>query len=294
MGACYDGPMLLALLGVSMATACEGERTLAALLVTMDEAEAQFGVDAERFRQATDGTVAGAECLAEVVTPSIAARLHRIVGLRAYVDQDNEAAARAFAASRRLEPAYVLPLAMAPEGHPLRGAYQQIDVGSTATTRLPTSPEARWLADGRLDGVRVAEWPTLLQRVDAAGRVLDGDYARGGPLHATLPVTTAPVAAATVAAAPPLAPASATAASTDKKRPARALGVAGVATGVAAAAAYGVALAVATEYRDHDVPHTADELNAMRGTANTLVVVSGVAGAGAVALGVGAVVSLAF
>lgn len=269
---------------VGAAFACDGDRTLGTLLAHLDQADVAFGRDEVGFRSATDATLAGVVCLEEAATPSLAARAHRTLGLRHYVDGDLDAARRAFAAARRLDPEFTFPAAWAPDGHPLRAAYGEIDQAAGTVVKLESRPGGRWLADGRLDGVRVAEWPAWLQGVGDDGRVLAAEYS----LEAR---TAAPGATLAEAPASPPLPAAAAASRAEGAVP-RTLTVASIATAVLAGAVYGGAYAVASDYRDQF--HTDPELEALRGTANTLVVVSGVAGAGAVVLGVGAVVSLGF
>lgn len=75
------------------------------------------------FLDAYSALRAELHCLGEPATPEVAAKWHRLRALAAFTRADDDAVLAAFRAAQAAQPGYVLPLAVAPEGHPLRGLY---------------------------------------------------------------------------------------------------------------------------------------------------------------------------
>ena len=63
-------------------------------------------------------------CVSEPVPRNVAAAVHRMTGLRGFVDRDPDRSTKAFAAGRYLEPAYKFPATLVPEGHPVLRDYE--------------------------------------------------------------------------------------------------------------------------------------------------------------------------
>ncbi len=78
-------------------------------------------------------------CLGRKVSSALAARVHRAEGLAAFLGRETEQAQRCFAAARASDPAIGLPEAMAPEGGPLRAAW---DVLPAAEPTVPLANAA--------------------------------------------------------------------------------------------------------------------------------------------------------
>jgi hypothetical protein len=98
---------------------CPEPVTVAVLDGTVGLAEQSAGRDAQAFGDAVHALRDQLPCLEAVVSPSLAARLHRVEGLQAFVDGAGERALMAFAASNRLDPDYRFPATLFPQAHPV-------------------------------------------------------------------------------------------------------------------------------------------------------------------------------
>lgn len=258
--------------------------TSANLAESLEAAEAAFAdMDTAAFLTATNRVTAEANCLAESTPRSVIARLHRVEGLRAFVDKDNDRAARAFAAGRSIEPAYTFPEQLVPAGHPVRTQYTTLNPDAGGSTAVP-APASGYLAfDGRTTTARPNGRPTLAQLVGDDGGVAQSRYLwPDDPMFDYLGVTS------TVAATDAATPLGTTAAPSRKKGPNVGLAIAAGTTLAAGAASWLVAKNAHDEYYAADVDVT--QLDALRARSNAfswLAVGAGVAGVG---LGVGAVV----
>ncbi len=105
-------------------------------LVAVESAYQQL--DKQGVIAAMDLALADLGCLDQSLEPALAARLHRAIGMRLYLEHDLEGSERAFAAARASEPGYTLPEEIAPAGHPLHQAYYRLQLDE-----LPTEPLAR-------------------------------------------------------------------------------------------------------------------------------------------------------
>lgn len=115
-------------------------------------------------------------CLSEPVTKDLAARIHRLVGLRARIEDGTDQRARlAFAAARAADPTYDLPSWLAGPLDPERAEYVAIplDLISKVEARQPTDGTVTF--DGLTDRQRPANVPTLFQRTSGT-RVTDTEY----------------------------------------------------------------------------------------------------------------------
>ncbi|MED5372025.1 MAG: hypothetical protein VX899_13485 [Myxococcota bacterium] len=141
---------------------------------SLEDAEAAFEArDKAQVLASRDQAVLTVNCMVEPITRSSAARLHRVMGLAAFLEKDQEAAQRSFAAARRLEPAYTFPTSMVPEGHPVREDYRALAVETLSAHTLVPPLSGHLTLDGhegldRPDGI-----PTVYQRFNDAGAVVD-------------------------------------------------------------------------------------------------------------------------
>jgi hypothetical protein len=152
--------MLLSLLAAALASepaagAPPCRTPWAEVAPTLDGLDAAWGISEASFRAGFDRLEAALPCLAEVVTPAAAARIHRAQGLDAFLHRDLDRARAAFAAARAADPAYTFPVTMVPEANPVRKLYDSA-TPTDSTTRLP--PPARSVV--WLDGVATRERPT--------------------------------------------------------------------------------------------------------------------------------------
>lgn len=127
----------------------------------------------QAFRRTSDEAALLAGCLKDRASPALAAKAHRVRGLREYVEGRDAEAKAAFSAARRVEPGYAFPTSVAAADHPVRDSY-----GSAPPVPLAQPAPA---SNGRLEfdgvpGERPVGVPTLAQVVARNGAVLQGGY----------------------------------------------------------------------------------------------------------------------
>lgn len=269
-------------------TSCP-ELTLGAdIQAAATEAELAFAATkVEAFLAATDQLVRLVPCLLEPVEPAVAAHVHRMVGLRSFVQRDQDKARQAFASARVLEPAYAWPEEVIPWGHPLLSIYGALDT-EDAVFETPPAPPAGWVyMDGRPSEPRPQEWPTLMQVSDAEGAVRLSAYlwpSEQLPDYGVAEAEPLVELAPDPSGAPDDIPITGAATTTTVRSGPRAwtLATAGGAA-VASGVLYALASRSARQYADPQTPF--EDLDASRRRTNGLVFAS--AGAAGVALGTG-------
>ncbi|TNE90902.1 MAG: hypothetical protein EP330_07005 [Deltaproteobacteria bacterium] len=251
---------------------CDETTTAGQLRDSLSDAERAFAeLDIASFQAATDRMRAQLPCVREVVPDEVIATTHRFEGLRRFADNDAEGAALAFAASRSLDPAYVLPEALVPLGNPVRTLYEGIDTTEPAVTWAPPPLEGHLRFDGAKDAQRPAEWPTLFQRFDGDGVNVDTAY--------LWPEDALPAYEARLVLAP------------KTRRMLPWVAVASAAT-IGAVTTYGMAFSKRGTFLDPETPAT--ELPGLQKQNHTLTLASGVLGGVALGAGAGAVVTGVF
>lgn len=182
----------LLLLWLTQAQAACPEPTRAdAVLRSLSTAEVAFAaMNESEFAAAVNQARAALTCLAEPLAPPDAAQMHRVEAYSAFLAGDAERTRLHFAAALSREPSYSLARSLAPEGHPLRAAFEDARQAPPAQLAPLAAP-----AEGSLlvDGARAADYPLnrpfilQLQAADgsitwtaqlAAGQALP-DYPRG-------------------------------------------------------------------------------------------------------------------
>jgi len=273
--------------------ACEdgAARSLMSAVYAAERAHADL--DVPGLQSGADEAIAAVPCADEVLGRKDAARLHRVVGLDAFTEQQRDLATRAFAAARDADPTYDFPKGVVPEGHPLRTYYTALplDAGTSQTV----SPPSGFVL--RLDGVdshaRPLSWPTLAQVVDPGGQVVSTWYLwPEDPLPDTL---TSAVTAVSVATEPaPAAPAPVTASETTKteERGGKTLRRVALLSTLAAGGAYVGSWLTLREYNQPG--HSDEELDRLFLATNGLTVGAAAFGVVAVGSGVGAFISRRF
>lgn len=210
---------------------CSAPITAALLLEEIAAAELSFGdLDVAGFQAHSDRVGTLAPCLAEAVPVSVAARLHRLLAVDAFVDQDPALAALEARAALRLDPGLTLSFAAIPAEHPLQAVWSAAAATSSPSMDVPAPPSGRILWDGRPATRRPADLPGLAQREDADGSILGS--ALVGPA-ADLP---APLLAA--APAPLVATAPQAASGGRRRHPSRGLALAAGGCALAAGGLY--------------------------------------------------------
>ncbi len=156
---------------------CGQAVTTAELVVMLEGAEWAYSqANLPGFSQASEQLRTQIPCLIEELPRNIAARLHRAVGLRGFVDRDPDVSTRAFAAARVIEPAYTFPSAMVPAGNPVLADYNAVAVEAGEYVDVLAPADGYLVFDGRPDTSRPRFWPTVAQFVSSEGQVTDTFY----------------------------------------------------------------------------------------------------------------------
>lgn len=284
--------LLAAALSAPAAAECEQPLSLAELDTVIRDAEQAMGRSGELFEAAANYGLGMLPCLAEVVPPEQAARLHRMLGLRALVVGERDSARGAFAASHRLEPGFSFPVDVFSASHPIAKLYGEAAELPVGQGEAPGHPGVVLWFDGHRDEPLPVGASTLVQQVSPGGALLATHYLwPGDPVPALAPDL--------LASAPPPEPpgpdltrrpsvdlAAELPSPRGLARPPWLRGSL-VAVAGASALAAGVSClaagATASDYRDND--HSLAELDQLKARNNALVFTAG--GLGIVAAGAG-------
>ena len=159
---------------VSNKGGCPQLVSTAALSRYISEADMAFStMDEQAFRTARWSAQRAVPCLGEPIQAGQAAAYYRMEALGNFVDQQHAQTVAFFRSMLKVAPHYMLPEAMAPEGHPLRVNFEVAQGSITAQGKPVSRP-----GDGviRVDGRVAIEFPQdrpyLFQHVSDAGRVL--------------------------------------------------------------------------------------------------------------------------
>lgn len=148
----------------------------------LTQAEADFSaVDEAAFDGDVDAAGRVLPCLDGVVSPTLAARYHRLVGLRLYVRRDVSGATLAFTAARSVDPFGALPSALLPPGHEARLLADGV-TPSAATVYVPRPRRGELWFDGIPGTNRPVDRPTLAQIERHGGHITSRYLAPGEPL----------------------------------------------------------------------------------------------------------------
>lgn len=190
--------MILLLLQTAFAS-CEKTSDNEALTRGVDLAiEAFTAMEDDRFSSARKAVLAAVPCVSEPINPEVAAAVHRIRGLNAFLDDDSLTAQLYFAAARSIDPSYRFPESVAPEGHPLAQDYLALDTTADRTEALPELTSGSFFINGKRTRERSSSYPALFQLVDGQDRVVKTDFLAAKadlPIDASLIVSKAPAPA---------------------------------------------------------------------------------------------------
>jgi hypothetical protein len=131
-----------------------------------DAEVAYAALDAEAFEQALDDAALLVPCLSDVPPREVAARMHRLDGLRLFAAGDNEGALASMQAARTLEPGYRFPDETLPADHALRVAYEALPTDEGDAVRPPQPIDGAFVFDGVAQPWRPLDRATLFQLVD--------------------------------------------------------------------------------------------------------------------------------
>jgi hypothetical protein len=148
---------------------CPTEVPAINLQATLDAVEIAYGAgDDAAVSSTTWRAQAELPCVREQVTPSLAAQMHRVVGLEALSGGRREASLAAFAAARTIEPSYQFPDSVAAQGSPAFDQYVSAIPANTFTL-APPSRHGELYINGRATRDRPTESPAVVQVLDRTG-----------------------------------------------------------------------------------------------------------------------------
>ncbi len=141
---------------------------------TTDRAtEALSRADADAYRAAHDEATGLIPCLDALVPVNLAAAVHRMGGVRAFLDRDLERAHVRFASARMLDPDFEWPDELLPPTHPIRAAYLELSLTGMIFD-VPERPRGGIVAiDGRIGKGRLEGLPAIFQLIDNDGTPSD-------------------------------------------------------------------------------------------------------------------------
>lgn len=240
--------------------------TPAELQATLNTAQSALEhLDQEAFLANTTLALAEASCLSAPTTPLQSAFLHRMIGIRAFVDGREAEAIQAFAAAYQLDPSYNFPESLLPAGHPIRALYANAASLSPSLSPVPPPVSGQLAFDGTISLLRPSSQPTLSQWVQSTGAV------NSAYLWPNDPMLSYPIA---------------TEAPTPTKQRAKIsipLAIGTALSTVAAGSCYALAYQSHEQFYDSETP--LGELSGLRDRSNGLFFTS--VGTGALALGLG-------
>lgn len=277
--------MLTFLLASLAHAACDRPASTADLEAALLDARRSLErLDTTAFVTATDRIDAIVPCLAEPMSRHLAAEVHRTKGIRAVTERSPDAP-RYFAAARTIEPAYKFPSTLIPEGNPVRTAYAAFDLKSGGYDPVPPPREGALTLDAGTKLYRPTDWPTLAQYMGADGAIAWTSYLVPGAPMPAYPVGSVAPAPAPLLVEPAPLPVPQVAPRRSARLP---LALTAIGAGVLTGALYGLAGFHQARFMDPATPDP--DLDRLRSTANSLVVVSAFTGAATVGFGVAAVV----
>jgi len=169
---------MIALVLAALAHAECPEDPVGALREHADALEDAFVyVDEPGFGAAWTALSAAIPCVSTPLELRDILALHRAQALAAFVDGDMAGSRKSWAAVRTLNPAWELPVDLAPPGHLLRVQFDTAPLGSEVVA-LELAPEGGWLVDGRLASDVPRERAFVLQGADAERAIVYTGYHR--------------------------------------------------------------------------------------------------------------------
>lgn len=226
------------------------------------------GMDLPGLSRARLAALEALPCLVDRVNPPVAADFHRMMAMAAFTQGDEQQVRAEFHAARRLDPGYAIPAQVAPAGHPLTVLYDSaVDDPLLSRALEPVIPPLGGSAavDGAESGLRAVGLSAIVQTFDAQGALQQTIFLMPGdptPAFGPLPLEAA-----------------------QRRRRRISLGIGAGAAAVAGVGLYAGGLITERQFNDLRAPVDDPELRALRVRNNALL--TGAAGAGALAMGLG-------
>lgn len=173
--------IIFAALSAEARAACPTPISVNGLSSEMDRAEQAYSqLDLDGFMAATNELRQDLPCVAQPLEPPVAARYHRLEGLRGYVDQDRRGSTQSFAAARSIDATYRFPETLVPAGYPEWEFYEAIDLKLGGEEKIPPRIDGWLRVDGKDSQTRPTDWATIIQAFDDDDQVLGTWYLRPG------------------------------------------------------------------------------------------------------------------
>jgi hypothetical protein len=257
-------------LGGVASAACPTPTSSESVASWLISAEAAYArLDVAGFHEGVDQAEALMRCLAEPMSKTTAAHLHRLGGLRAFANRDVVQARASFAAAQALDPAYHFPESLFPPGHVVLVTWEEARALTTTYESVPAPADGQVFLDGAPTLDRRKEAAVVLQVLHRSKEEPINSYIRPGE----------PLPAWTVAAQPPVSQHS-PGSSPNRGHYIRG----GVALGLSAGL-FGLGAYTHQVYNEDPTPNS-PRRNVMGGINHTAVIAGGAAGAWALTEGV--------
>lgn len=160
--------------------ACEEPLTPAELSVQVVQAEIALERSDEAFGRAAMDVAESIPCLDGVMATSLAADVHRLVGIQAWLARDREFADMAFTATLRLDPDQALPATRFPPEDPIHAFFHAAPSGVVDVRSVEATAGTYFVVDGRKGGRIPTSIPAVVQILSDEGEVLTTAYAWPG------------------------------------------------------------------------------------------------------------------
>lgn len=157
--------------GKDSTSTCETSYAVTKLAGALGGAEASFSqLDVSGFSNSIEETILFVlPCLKEPVDSVVAARVHRMLALRAYSSRREELINPSLLAGRQLQPDYKWPDDLIPEGHEFRDRYEALPVLAAESRKLRAPSEGSLWVDGEQTLEMVMGRASIVQYINSEG-----------------------------------------------------------------------------------------------------------------------------
>lgn len=151
---------------------CGATVSVDALAASIADATGAFAsLDIDGFGARTATVWDQLPCLSDSLTPLDVADVYKLRALDALLAQDDERVRDSLRSARAAAPDYRLPSSIAPKGHPLKTAFDEVADDTSAREELPVPSEARVLVDGQPVLSRPTDRAVIVQLLTIDGSV---------------------------------------------------------------------------------------------------------------------------
>ncbi len=160
--------------------ACPERSSLSDFQAAARAGETAFAdIDLPALTRARQMALSTLPCLAEPVTPVVAADFHRMMAMAAFTAGDEALVLAEFHAARRLDPGYSIPVDVAPPGHPLVQLYERSAIAGSIERELDAVIPpigGTVVVDGTVQGLRPRGLSAVVQVFGEDGLLNHTEY----------------------------------------------------------------------------------------------------------------------